>query len=132
MYLVRKTKKMFVLLFFHIFYSCFDNFVYSGDFSSRKILFTENFIQSREFYPLKILSKLMHRLLSSAQTFIRCIRFYPVSRLFCRPQTFIQCEGFYPEHRYLYSVQTFIQCIDFYPVLSLISRAQTSMQRVGF
>ena len=97
-YLVRKNKLL--SLFFVFFYPSLDNFVQSGDFSCAKFCSWENFIQSRELYLSKILSSLvLHRFLSSVQTFIQCVDFYLVQRLLSIVETFIQCRDFYPVQR---------------------------------
>ena len=142
-YLARKSKK-YLFHYFYIFYPCSDNFVQSGEFYPWKILFTKDFIKSREFYQLKNLSSLGQILLCSVDTFIRCVDFYPVQILLSRAQTlihcvdlysvqillsgvqtFIKCRYFYPARRLMSSVDNFIQCVDFYPVQILLFRAQT-------
>ena len=110
-YLARKSKK-YLLHYFYIFYPCLDNFVQSGELHLWKILFTKNVIQSRQFYPLKILSSLVLIFLSSVDTFTGA-------------QTFIPCKYFYPVQIPSSSTQTFIQCKYFFPVQILLSSAQT-------
>ena len=52
------------------------------------MLFTENFILSREFYPLKILLSLVYRILSSAYNFIQHRELYTVGKILSRVETF--------------------------------------------
>ena len=112
-YLVRKNR--FVSLLFYIFYPSFDNFVQYRDFVCAKFYSWKNFIQSRELYSSKILSSLVHRFLSSVQTFIQCLDFYLVYRPLSSVETFIHSTEFYLVERRFYSVETFIQCRYFFP-----------------
>ena len=128
-YLARKSKK-YLFHYFYIFYPCSDNFVQSGEFYPWKILFTKDFIKSREFYQLKILSSLGQILLCSVDTFIRCVDFYPVQILLSRAQTLIHCVDLYSVQILLSGVQTFIKCRYFYPARRLMSSVDTFVQCV--
>ena len=48
----------------------------------------ENFILSREFYPLKILSSLVYRILSGTYNFIQHRELYTVDKILSSVETF--------------------------------------------
>ena len=108
-------------------------------------------VKERYFFPLKIFSSLVWRILSSVENVIQCREFYPVQREFypmrrllssvefypgwrilSSVENFIQCLYFHPVRRLLFGAQTFIQCREFYPVQGILSLAENFIQFVVF
>ena len=56
----------------------------------------------------------MYRILSSIENFIQRRQFYPVRRLLSSVENFIQCRDFYPVRRILFNAENSIQWVDLY------------------